>query len=331
MFENGSLLRRRKRFKLHKPDKDLLKSELQALASAMPPNRGEMSSSGPEPGVVGPVAGGLSPANLHRLREDLLRWEMQERRMMLAAAAAASSSFSGPPPPAECPAPAPVPGLPCPAGYYLLPPEARQRLAEGAAEPPPPFEAAALLQGASWGFGGFGGGAAGSYLGAPSISTAQLATTPTVCVGFASGGGAHAPPDIGYRESQGYYSSTEDDTGTHSPTMTTQTTTSSSGGSSSTSRSTNLGYQHALALSSSGKRAKKPFTIENIIAPDEREDGHVHGHGHSHGHGRSRNHENVRLEEKKLTLTMPRAIYASGFAIQPNDPAHQRPNYGTAT
>ncbi|XP_037969044.2 fork head domain-containing protein FD4 [Plutella xylostella] len=33
MFENGSLLRRRKRFKLHKGDKDSLNAELQALAS----------------------------------------------------------------------------------------------------------------------------------------------------------------------------------------------------------------------------------------------------------------------------------------------------------
>lgn len=33
MFENGSLLRRRKRFKLHKGEKDSLNAELQALAS----------------------------------------------------------------------------------------------------------------------------------------------------------------------------------------------------------------------------------------------------------------------------------------------------------
>lgn len=33
MFENGSLLRRRKRFKLHKTDKDVLKEELAALAN----------------------------------------------------------------------------------------------------------------------------------------------------------------------------------------------------------------------------------------------------------------------------------------------------------
>ncbi|CAB0036789.1 unnamed protein product, partial [Trichogramma brassicae] len=39
MFENGSLLRRRKRFKLHKPDKELLKTELQALAQTIPPPR----------------------------------------------------------------------------------------------------------------------------------------------------------------------------------------------------------------------------------------------------------------------------------------------------
>lgn len=69
MFENGSLLRRRKRFKLHKPDKELLKSELQALASAMPPPRPEPASST----SPSETSNGLSVANLHRLREDLLR------------------------------------------------------------------------------------------------------------------------------------------------------------------------------------------------------------------------------------------------------------------
>ena len=33
MFENGSLLRRRKRFKLHKADKELLENELAALST----------------------------------------------------------------------------------------------------------------------------------------------------------------------------------------------------------------------------------------------------------------------------------------------------------
>ena len=69
MFENGSLLRRRKRFKLHKPDKELLKSELQALASAMPPPRPDPASST----SPSEASNGLSAANLHRLREDLLR------------------------------------------------------------------------------------------------------------------------------------------------------------------------------------------------------------------------------------------------------------------
>lgn len=171
MFENGSLLRRRKRFKLHKPDKEMLKTELQALASAMPPPRADLGATGsigPEHASIPPSGGGgggLSPANLHRLREDLMRWEMQERRMMLAAAAAASQGFPGAP---ECAGAATAPptsmaggALTCPS-YYLLSPEARQRLVEGAAGEPPTaagaFETAALLQSAaSWGFSSFGG------------------------------------------------------------------------------------------------------------------------------------------------------------------------------
>lgn len=49
MFENGSLLRRRRRFKLHKTDKDLLNEELAALANInrffFAPNHMESSSS----------------------------------------------------------------------------------------------------------------------------------------------------------------------------------------------------------------------------------------------------------------------------------------------
>jgi forkhead box protein len=292
MFENGSLLRRRKRFKLHKPDKELLKSELQALASAMPPPRAELGGPGalgPEhPTGPGPGAGGLSPANLHRLREDLMRWEMQERRMMLAAAAAASQALPAPPAPVGA-------ALGCPS-YYLLSPEARQRLAEGAAAEPPP-----LLQGAaSWSFTASSFGAAGAGTagppGYPGESEAAVAA-------------------LNFREASSYYA--RERLEEEAP-------------------STGPGYGMGLVLeapplaasAASGtagllarqiaKRAKKPFTIENIIAPDERQE--------------ERQEEGAR-EEKRLVLSMPRPIYAAGFAVQPSlgDGAHQRPSYGAAT
>lgn len=96
MFENGSLLRRRKRFKLHKPDKELLKSELQALASAMPPPARIEHSNNTLSSAGSVQTSSLNEANLHRLREDLLRWELQEqRRMMFGAGSSSSTSNFG--------------------------------------------------------------------------------------------------------------------------------------------------------------------------------------------------------------------------------------------
>ncbi|XP_011506519.1 PREDICTED: forkhead box protein B1-like [Ceratosolen solmsi marchali] len=285
MFENGSLLRRRKRFKLHKPDKELLKSELQALASAMPPPRADLAGPGvlgPEhPSGPGPGAGGLSPANLHRLREDLMRWEMQERRMMLAAAAAASQALPAPPAPVGS-------ALGCPS-YYLLSPEARQRLADGATAEPP------LLQGAaSWSFSSSFGAAGGGY---PGESEAAVAA-------------------LNFREASSYYARErleEEPPATgpggygmglvlEAPPVAASAASGTAG----------------LLARQIAKRAKKPFTIENIIAPDERQD--------------ERQEESAR-EEKRLVLSMPRPIYAAGFAVQPSlgDGAHQRPSYGAAT
>jgi len=185
MFENGSLLRRRKRFKLHKPDKELLKSELQALASAMPPplpppppppppppqpqpqpqSHSEATSAG---GIVDAnatscSANGLSLANLHRLRDDLLRWEIQERRMMVASASSASD-FAGTTSFGRFDATSGLPAGPAApeavtAGYYLLSPEVRQRLAGGVADSGNEilrtYEAALLHSAASWNFPGF--------------------------------------------------------------------------------------------------------------------------------------------------------------------------------
>ncbi|XP_043280014.1 uncharacterized protein [Venturia canescens] len=160
MFENGSLLRRRKRFKLHKPDKELLKSELQALASSMPPpHSSEPTGSGCSSASSGGSTGGLSAANLQRLREDLLRWEMQERRMMVAAASTASPSF---------PMDGGVPGTEGTPGYYLLSPEARQRLtgtlADGGDASASPYEVAALLQTSGWAFSGLNSSAYMTHL-----------------------------------------------------------------------------------------------------------------------------------------------------------------------
>ncbi|KAJ2948107.1 hypothetical protein O0L34_g9904 [Tuta absoluta] len=60
MFENGSLLRRRKRFKLHKGEKDSLNAELQALASfnrAFLARQAGGPPSGMGGGMYGPAAG----------------------------------------------------------------------------------------------------------------------------------------------------------------------------------------------------------------------------------------------------------------------------------
>lgn len=115
MFENGSLLRRRKRFKLHKPDKELLNSELQALASTFPPTAVDAGSTS--------SAGGLSAANLHRLKEDLIQWEIQEKQMMAAAASSGAMGYSFPGNNHEATN-----------SFYFISPEAQQRLTGGGAQ-----------------------------------------------------------------------------------------------------------------------------------------------------------------------------------------------------
>ncbi|XP_014204410.1 forkhead box protein B1-like [Copidosoma floridanum] len=326
MFENGSLLRRRKRFKLHKPDKELLKTELQALASAMPPPRS--SAELPSPVLDRPTStpmapttgiGGLSSANLHRLREDLMRWEMQERRMMLAAAAVASQ---GAPtaatlaPTTTSTAATTAATLGCPS-YYLLSPEARQRLVEGATGEPAPFETTALLQtAASWTFSAFGGtgstGATG-YLGA----TAGQPSYP---------GGGGADP---------YYAAREDyPLMLEAPTIPSTAISSSQAGLGLGGKHYHHHHPHHQLHQQIGKKAKKPFTIENIIAPDDHQ---RHHHHHHHGQPGEVGKRLVVEEEeelgKKIVLSMPRPIYAApGFGLQPGvDAALQRPSYGAAT
>uniref|UniRef100_A0A0C9QVW9 Fd96Ca_0 protein n=1 Tax=Fopius arisanus TaxID=64838 RepID=A0A0C9QVW9_9HYME len=193
MFENGSLLRRRKRFKLHKPDKELLKSELQALASSMPPPHSE------PPGVSAPVSsttGSLNAANLHRLREDLLRWEMQERRMMVASTGG-SGGF----------------GLEATAetasSYYLLSAEARQRLSNGPIADPTevarPYDTS-LLQNGTWSFSTFNGTYMShlpAYLQSSrqSLLTSEMPDNRAICTRIPpmeSGSAVGSPRDIPY-------------------------------------------------------------------------------------------------------------------------------------
>ncbi|XP_014231686.1 forkhead box protein E3-like [Trichogramma pretiosum] len=327
MFENGSLLRRRKRFKLHKPDKELLKTELQALAQTIPPPRPEIGLASPlgatEHASLPPSRGstsgmgGLNSANLHRLREDLMRWEMQERGMMLAAAAAASTSFSTSPD--------------CASNYYhLLNPEARQRLVEAEQ----PMETAALLQNAAaaaaaWNFSSFGA-ATGAYLSSGGSPYSSSSETAVAALNYRDSGAFYARERLG---------SSEDEANQSLPpgyplvleAPTAATTTMISHQACSTA---------GLLAKQIRKRTKKPFTIENIIAPDDvqqQQEDHQHHvtHSHQHQHHSSANKRHD-IEEKKIQLlSMPRPIYASaaGFGLQAglSDGVHQRPNYGTAT
>ncbi|XP_063991128.1 forkhead box protein C2-A-like [Diachasmimorpha longicaudata] len=286
MFENGSLLRRRKRFKLHKPDKELLKSELQALASSMPPPHSEPS------GVASPVTtstGSLNAANLHRLREDLLRWEMQERRMMVATTSA-STGF----------------GLEAaqeaPSSYYLLSAEARQRLTSGVIPDPSevnrPYDTS-LLPNGSWSFSNFNG----TYMthlpaylqsSRQSLLSSEMSDSRAICSRISSIEGntstvgsrdaydiyrdrlydeehsptlpskVYRPPDIifGSSSSPRLSPSYADGTDVAGIDQRTPTRTSPS------LEATVLPLPHQT---NSHKKAKKPFTIENIIAPDDDE------------------------------------------------------------
>lgn len=168
----------------------MLKSELQALASALPPSPPLSSSSSSlmsshhdgsaaivntmNPNVMS-RRGGLSLANLHRLREDLLRWrEMQERRTMIATASSGTNSVPSPTSLSTGNSPgivnnnrfdnggsdavtaAAAAAAAAAAGYYLLSPEIRQRLVNhvdaSGHEVTRSYEAAALLQSGTWSF-----------------------------------------------------------------------------------------------------------------------------------------------------------------------------------
>ncbi|XP_020280683.1 forkhead box protein B1 [Pseudomyrmex gracilis] len=73
------------------------------------------------------------------------------------------------------------------------------------------------------------------------------------------------------------------------------------------------------------KRVKKPFTIENIIAPDDNNESGGDGPG---------DEEALRLSDesvaKKSSLLVPRPLYA-GYTMSIATTGVQRPSYGTAT
>ena len=387
MFENGSLLRRRKRFKLHKPDKELLKSELQAFASSMPPPPHSVEPTGSGcASTESSVTSGLSAANLHRLREDLLRWEMQERRMMVAAASSAGAGF-------------PLDGTSGPEtapGYYLLTAEARQRLAGSIADVndlTSPYEAAALLQTGNWAFSGFNSSAYMTHLptylqtSRQSIhngeipdnrhrdrdrdrnTTSRTHVRSTICndsqdssyrehngmyeVGYPerlsgedeSMSGSSSRPEGLYRDSNSPTTSISPTlTKTYRPTDVYRSNTSerlspnygdsseciateqnmrtprtspgiqeSHGGTSTTSVMT--------VTSQVGKKTKKPFTIENIIAPDD-EMSALGTVEHCH--------RATSVGKMSAILQMPRPMYA-GYALPITGSAIHRPPYGAAT
>lgn len=360
MFENGSLLRRRKRFKLHKPDKELLKNELQALASAMPPPHAEAGAGATPSEALSPsTPSSLSAANLHRLREDLLRWELQERRMMVAAASSTATAgfgrFDGG---AEA------------ASYYLLSPEARQRLtgADGGAEVSRSYEAA-LLQSGTWNFSNFGCTPPGYLPQLPylqrqtSLPPGELETHNRLCERRASSSGGENNPashhldehyDNAY-DSRFRERSSDDDSARSSSRMDSvyriATTAPNSpkspespiskyaqrsgdavyGSSLSPVRSfpdqmteqqqrtprtsPSLDHSSTTSIAQSAKaKTKKPFTIENIIAPDNNED---------------MPQDNSEIK-KSVALMIPRPLYA-GYPLPVVGASIQRPPYGTTT
>ncbi|XP_076243341.1 uncharacterized protein LOC143184767 [Calliopsis andreniformis] len=228
MFENGSLLRRRKRFKLHKPDKELLKSELQALASAMPPPHSESS-----PVLsISPSAqsSSLTVANLHRIRDDLLRWELQERRLTMATSDNSSSGF---------------PSAEAASSYYLLSPEARQRLT-GTDEILRGYESN-LLQTGNWSFPGF---QVSPYVSQLSYFQTEIPESRQLCPATAEGGITEKTEsrtfvDVGRVSVEGVEAKIGS-CGILEPGISSQTN-----------------------IQTEQRKKKKPFTIENIIAPDE--------------------------------------------------------------
>lgn len=83
------------------------------------------------------------------------------------------------------------------------------------------------------------------------------------------------------------------------------------------------------------KRVKKPFTIENIIAPDDKlHEGSAGGENGSGGSGAGDETAAARLSDeshaKKSSLLAPRPLYA-GYSMSVTTAGVPRPSYGTAT
>lgn len=105
MFENGSLLRRRKRFKLLKSDKDRLENELAALANL---NRGQTRPEEPRPKRPFDIESLISPDGP----------EKRTARRQSQAAAPTNVAAAPPPPARQVYLPPPVFLLPPPPPYY---------------------------------------------------------------------------------------------------------------------------------------------------------------------------------------------------------------------
>ncbi|KAG8042148.1 hypothetical protein G9C98_000139 [Cotesia typhae] len=342
MFENGSLLRRRKRFKLHKPDKELLKTELQALASAMPPPA--HGAAEPISGVpVSSSSGSLNAANLHRLREDLLRWELQERRMMASSSATGYGLETPQPEPASANS---IPVAP-PPGYYLLSPETRQRLSE-VGEVNRSYDATTLLQTGNWAFSGFNGpymGPLPSYL--QSGSRQPLLSDPREDLGFRDrsfSGGIYRDRVYEEENCKSYLH-------THSPKIYSSPRLSPSyadgtdvvlGIDQRTPQTSPSLEATVIPISNSSKsmsqsrlkKTKKPFTIENIIAPDEDDKVSIKDNCSSSSsvsnHSNSSNSDSsVRISNTKNGLLIPRPLYA-GYPINVAEHPSRAP-FGAAT
>jgi len=302
------------------------------------------------------------------------------------------------------------------AGYYLLSPEVRQRLAGGATdggnEILRTYEAAALLHSAaSWNFPGFPAVS-------PSYAVSQLPYIQQTTTAAASRQAIHPTREmrderrlssdralengtvIGAttgRESETVFTgeNTYEITGYNRDKLAEEEPLSSSSSSSSSSRinlyrSTALttasspptsptsqnslasksSYRHLSPISSLAvevertqlpsnredqvvltatntveKRVKKPFTIENIIAPDDNNEGSGDGGGDGVGVDvgvgvgvgvgiGTGDEETSRLTDepiaKKSSLLVPRPLYA-GYSMSIATTGVQRPSYGTAT
>lgn len=160
MFENGSLLRRRKRFKLHKADKDLLETELAALSSM---NRMMQQQSGSNNGPSGhqgastPTAAGPAPRGPSPMPPTAVQQQQQpQQNSHLPASAAtaqvaAAMSNMGP----ACGPMTAYPSIPYGMGFAYNPAAMAAAVAAAAANHPTPAMMAAAAAAAQQRVHGF--------------------------------------------------------------------------------------------------------------------------------------------------------------------------------